>query len=222
MLPRVDLFLLDLAGTTVVDDDHVLRSLLQTAQAFDLAVEPAELQSRMGWHKAKVFASLLEARGLDAAPAEAMAQRFAVEFAALVLREPLRKTPGASATLAQLTGGSVQIGFTTGFTRKTANVVLEAMGWQQSLSVASDEVAHGRPAPDLIQRAMQICGIDDPKRVGVVGDTPADLGAGAAAGVGMIVGVGCGTHTLAQLAHHPHTHLLDDLRGLPKLVFAHE
>ena len=218
MKPRVDLFLFDLAGTTVVDDDHVLRSFLQAAAAFGLAVQPAELQSRMGWHKAEVFASLLAERDRDVALAQAMAERFEVEFADLVQREPLQPTLGAVATLLALEAAKVQIGFNTGFTRKTANVVLAAMGWQRFISVASDEVAHGRPAPDLIQRAMAECGVTDPARVGVAGDTPADLLAGDAAQVGVLVGVGCGTHKLVELAAYPHTHLLDDLRALPKIV----
>ena len=218
MVRSLDLFIFDLAGTTVVDDDHVLRSFLRAAQAFDLIVTREQLQSRMGWHKAKVFASLLAEHGRDVAPAQEMAERFEVEFAALAASEPLRETPGAHATLAALEAGGVKIAFNTGFTRKTANVVLEAMGWQKWVSVASDEVAAGRPAPDLIESAMAACQVRAPARVGVAGDTPADLAAGTAANVGMIVGLGCGTHTLAQLREHPHTHLLDDLTTLPRLV----
>lgn len=220
MAARVDLFLFDLAGTTVVDDDRVLRSFFATAQAFDLHVEVTALQARMGWHKAKVFASLLEERGLDTAPAQSMAERFEIEFAELAAREPLQETANAGRVLAELEAMGVQVGFNTGFSRKTADVVLEALGWQHHVSVASDEVSAGRPAPDLIQRAMQRCGVSDPLRVGVAGDTPADLGAGLAAGVAMNVGVGSGSYTLEQLAEHPHTHLLDDLTTLPALVAA--
>jgi beta-phosphoglucomutase-like phosphatase (HAD superfamily) len=86
--------------------------------------------------------------------------------------------------------------------------------------VASDEVAHGRPAPDLIYEAMRRAGADDPGRVGVCGDTPSDLEAGHAAGCSMIVGVGHGTHTLEELAAHKHTHLFEDLMGLARLAAA--
>lgn len=216
----VRLFVFDLAGTTVVDDDHVLRAFLRTAEAFELAVEPAELQSRMGWHKQKVFATLLRDRDRPEADAPAMAERFEVEFAALAASDPLQPTPGAREVLDELEAGGVRVAFNTGFTRKTANVVLEAMGWTGRVSVASDEVASGRPAPDMILRAMERCGIEDPREVGVAGDTPADLLSGHAAGVAMTVGLGCGTHSLAQLREHPHTHLLDDLRPLPALVMS--
>ncbi|MGK0433464.1 MAG: phosphonatase-like hydrolase [Planctomycetota bacterium] len=222
MTRRLDLFVFDLAGTTVVDDDHVLRSFLLTANAFDLPVAREDLQSRMGWHKAKVFESLLREHGRDPEPAQLMAERFEVEFAALAAKEPLQPTPYAQETLAALTTGGVKVAFNTGFTRKTCNAVLDAMGWQDRVSVASDEVAAGRPAPDLILRAMAACEVDDPARVGVAGDTPADLLAGKAANAGMIVGLGCGTHSLEQLREHPHTHLLADLTTLPSLVFDHD
>ncbi|MGK0204028.1 MAG: phosphonatase-like hydrolase [Planctomycetota bacterium] len=222
MKRRLDLFVFDLAGTTVVDDDHVLRSFLQAASAFDLPVTREELQSRMGWHKVKVFASLLRERGRDPEPAPAMAAQFEVEFAALAASEPLRPTLGAQETLAALEAGGVKVAFNTGFTRNTANVVLDAMGWQDRVSVASDEVTAGRPAADLIQSAMAACQVDDPARVGVAGDTPADLLAGKAANAGMVVGLGCGTHSLDELREHPHTHLLDDLTTLPSKVFGND
>lgn len=214
----VDLFVFDLAGTIVVDDDHVLRSFLRAAAAFDLEVAPAALQSRMGWHKERVFAALLDEAGRDASPAAEMAARFEVEFAALVEREPLQPTPGAVSALSALEEAGVQIAFNTGFSRKTMNIVLAAMALERWPSVASDEVTEGRPAPDMLQAAMSRCGIQDPERVGCAGDTPADLLAGDAAGLGLIVGLGCGTHTLDQLRPHPHTHLLPDLVSLPEVV----
>ena len=222
MARHLDLFVFDLAGTTVVDDDHVLRSFMQAARAFDLSVTREELQSRMGWHKAKVFGSLLRERGRDPESAQVMAERFEVEFAALAASEPLKPTLGAHEVLMALEDGGVQVAFNTGFTRNTANVVLEAMGCRGRVSVASDEVSAGRPAPDLIQSAMAACQVDDPSRVGVAGDTPADLLAGKAANAGMIVGLGCGTHSLDQLRESPHTHLLDDLTALPSMVLGND
>ena len=217
----VDLFVFDLAGTVVVDDDHVLRSFLAAARAFDLEVEPAALQSRMGWHKQRVFQVLLEEAGRAPSLADEMAARFEEEFSALVGREPLRPTVGALQVLAALEDAGVQIAFNTGFSRKTMDVVLAAMGLERWPSVASDEVAAGRPAPDLLHAAMQKSGVHDPQRVGCAGDTPADLAAGHAAQARLIVGLGCGTHTLDELRASPHTHLLPDLVTLPALVLGH-
>ena len=215
----VDLFVFDLAGTMVVDADHVLLAFVDTATAFELTVDERVLRARMGWHKEHVFATLLRENGRDPQAAAAMARRFEEEFLRQVVQRPLRPTRGASAALLALHERGVKVAFNTGFSRATADTVLKAMGWASWPSVASDEVEHGRPAPDLIQRAMQLTGITNPARVGVAGDTPADLLAGAAAHCGLIVGFGCGTHSLPELARHPHTHLLADPSSLAEVVF---
>ena len=56
--------------------------------------------------------------------------------------------------------------------------------------------------------------------VAKVGDTPADLRQGAAAGCGLVVGVTSGSHSRRQLADIPHTHLIDRLAELPPLLVA--
>jgi phosphonatase-like hydrolase len=219
MINPVDLFVFDIAGTTVVDQDQVLRAFIATADAFRVPVRAAVLRERMGWHKLRVFEQTLEECGADRALAPAMAQRFEQEYAATLRQTPVRPTPGALETLRELDDRGVRIAFNTGFSRETANMVLAAAGFAHWPSVASDEVDAGRPAPSMIRRAMELCAVRDPKRVGVVGDTPSDLAAAAAAGAGFIIGVGCGTHTLAELAPHRHTHLLNDLRELPQALF---
>lgn len=220
MQTRLQLFVFDLAGTTVVDDGQVMQAFQRTAARHELHAAPATLRARMGWHKQKVFATLLEEAGRDPAPAPLLAVAFEHEFAAQVERQPLRPTPGARQAIADLTAAGVAIAFNTGFARATADLVLRAMGWQDLPSVASDEVAHGRPAPDLIRRAMMLVGVDDAARVGVAGDTPADLQAGRAAGCGLVVGLGCGSHRLEELAPHGDAVLLPDLTTLMEVVRA--
>jgi phosphonatase-like hydrolase len=221
MAARLQLFVFDLAGTTVVDDGHVMHSFAAAAASQGLVAAPELLRARMGWHKQLVFATLLREQGRDAALAPILAARFEEEFALAVRRAPLRPTPGAVEAIRMLLAAGLRVAFNTGFSRSTADVVLAAMDWQRHPSVASDEVANGRPAPDLIRRAMALTDVTDPARVGVAGDTPSDLLAGTAAGCGVVVGVGCGSHRLAELAGHPHTALLPDLTALAELVLVH-
>ena len=215
---RVDLFVFDLAGTVVADDRQVEQAFLATLRAHDLAVDAAALHARRGWSKERVFQAILAEQGREAGLASAMAAWFQREYAATVRAVPLRPTRNALETLQALATAGVQVAFNTGFARSTANLVLGALGLLHLPSVASDEVAAGRPAPDLILRAMQRCGVPDPLRVGVAGDTPADLAAGMASGARFVVGVGCGTHTLDELRLHQHTHLGNDLGVVPGIA----
>lgn len=218
MTNLLDLFIFDLAGTTVVDDGQVLLAFERCAAAFGLPADRTTLRARMGWHKRKVFQSLLEENSGDARLADAMAERFEEEFAAAAAEHPLRPYEGADELLASLTAAQVAVAFNTGFSRRTADFVLEALHWRSFVSVASDEVMRGRPAPDLILLAMELSGVSDPRRVGVVGDTPSDLQAGTAASCRFVVGIGHGSHTLAELARAPHTHLVPSLRSLRELI----
>ena len=93
------------------------------------------------------------------------------------------------------------------------NRILEKLGWLQSLnkqylghdgttiqaSIASDEVEHGRPEPDMILRAMQLLGVKEPANVINIGDTPSDILSGKKAGCRYSCCVTNGTHTAAQL-----------------------
>jgi phosphonatase-like hydrolase len=132
------------------------------------------------------------------------------------------EVPGAGAVFARLRAASIRVGLDTGFGRAITQAVLDRLGWRDGeaidASVTSDEVAHGRPHPDMIRHLMARLGIDSVDRVAKVGDTPADLLEGTNAGCGMVIGVTSGTHTRAELAAHPHTHLIESVRDLPALL----
>lgn len=137
---------------------------------------------------------------------------------------------------AYLHNRGIAIALTTGFYRVVTDIILEKLGWLAGLddrrvgtadsllqvSIASDEVAHGRPYPHMIERAMNLLGVTDPKAVVNIGDTPSDLQSGRAAGVALNLGLTNGTHSQEQLAAHPHDLLLGSLRELPALLDNYE
>jgi phosphonatase-like hydrolase len=126
-----------------------------------------------------------------------------------VLTSPdLAPIAGAEAAFAELRAHGARVALATGFGRRVLNAILLRLGWYEGdvidVSVASDEVEHGRPAPDLVFRAMTLTGVRDPGRVAKVGDTVADVREGIAAGCGLVVGVTTGTATkLALRAERP-------------------
>ena len=85
-------------------------------------------------------------------------------------------------------------------------------------TVTSDEVEHGRPFPDMIQRLMQLTGVERIDAVAKVGDTPSDLLEGDRAGCHLNIGVTYGSHTAAELKEYPYTHLVDHISDIPKLL----
>src|SRR5262249_39585143 len=96
----------------------------------------------------------------------------------------------------------IRVALDTGFSRDVLDVLLARLAWDADVvdcTVTSDEVAEGRPHPDLIFRAMQLTGVSRSSDVAKIGDTPVDVLEGQAANCGLVVGVTYGTHSRAEL-----------------------
>jgi phosphonatase-like hydrolase len=122
-------------------------------------------------------------------------------------------------TLASLKADGLGVAVTTGFDREVVEAILAGVTWGGLLDawVCGDDVPRGRPAPFMIFRAMERCGVEDVRRVAVVGDTRLDLEAAWNAGAGWRIGVLTGAHDRATLAAAPHTHLCEAVTDLPAL-----
>jgi phosphonatase-like hydrolase len=230
--PTIDLVVFDMAGTTVRDDDAVHHCLRAALTEVGVGVTRDEVNEVMGLPKPVAIALLLERRkyaGNAAPPVEVAAiyDDFLRRMIAFYRTDPaVREIDGASSVFRQLRRAGLKLALDTGFSRAIVDAILQRLGWMGTAlldaTVASDEVPRGRPHPDLVFRAMERTGVTDARRVAKVGDTPSDLHEGRAAGCGLVIGVTNGSHTRAQLAPHPHTHLIDDLRELPGLLLGSE
>jgi phosphonatase-like hydrolase len=217
----LELFIFDIAGTTVRDDGFVTRAFFAAAETIGARPTAEWTRARMGLDKREVFREMLESAGRPAADAELLAEAFEASIEREIAANAPIRLPGAAEAIELLTARGVKVAFTTGFSARTGEAVLRRVGWGDRVLVASDQVAHGRPAPDLNREAMRRSGVLDPSRVGVAGDTPSDLLAGRATGCRFVVGVGNGTHTLDELARvepHTYTHLIPDLTSLPEVL----
>ena len=214
----VDLFVFDIAGTTVRDDGVVLRSFRAVLDRHGLERDDQWVRERMGWNKIGVFSEALSLNGRGREFGALLAEEFTAEIRRSMDKTPPAPLAGAALSLNSLAHHGVRTAFNTGYSASLAEEIVKRMGWTADAIVGSDLVARGRPAPDMIQLAMQRTGVTDARRVGVVGDTPSDLAAGMAAGCGFVIGVGHGTFSLQELAKHPHTHLLPDLTTLPEIL----
>ncbi|HZQ36446.1 MAG TPA: HAD family hydrolase [Dehalococcoidia bacterium] len=222
----LQLVVFDLTGTLVDDGGAVLDAYRRALSAEGVRFTEQDLQAARGGSKQAVFRAFAErtfGAGVAAARAAAAFARFDAELNAAYRDGPLVEMPGASACLAELQRRGLKLATNTGFGKATAAIMLERLGWcgaPFAAHVASDEVAEGRPAPYMIQLAMQRTGVVDVRRVLVVGDTPRDLEAGTNAGAGGVVGVLSGSHGVESLGRVRHTHLLSGVAELPALIAA--
>jgi phosphonatase-like hydrolase len=227
---KIRLVVLDMAGTTVRDDDAVNICLREALKAGQIDVSRDEANEIMGLPKPVAIRVLVERTRTDGTPApQSLIDALYDDFGARMLRyyrtDPgVRPMPHAVEVLREIRAAGTKIVLDTGFSRPIADAVLDRLGWAEGefldATVTSDEVARGRPFPDLIERAMQLTGVAEPKEVAKVGDTPSDLEEGTSAGCGLVIGVTNGTHRRDQLAAYPHTHLIGSLKELPALLLA--
>jgi len=219
MEAMLKLVIFDLAGTTVKDNDEVLACFLDAMKAAGLAADPAEVNQRMGIPKREAIRQVFPA--LPPEEVEAVHQDFRNRMIDYYRHSPqVAEIEGAEVLVRALQAKGVKVGFDTGFDRETADVLFARLGWKDlaDATATSDEVANGRPAPDLALRIMSLTGVTDPLTVAKIGDTPSDLGEGTSAGCAWVVGVTYGTHTREALLPHKHTHLVDSLGELSELL----
>jgi len=218
--PPPDLVVCDLAGTTIYDRGEVPSAFEQALREAGLAFDGAELSAWRGASKREVLGRLVARQ--DGGGTRSV-DRIYGRFRELLLQRlaeagPL-SLPGVRETLTQLKADRCRIAAITGFDRDTVETILATVSWAELLDawVCGDDVTQGRPAPFLIFRAMERCGVSDVRRVAVVGDTRLDLEAAWNAGAGWRIGVLTGAHDRATLAAAPHTHLCDAITALPSL-----
>ena len=220
----LDLVIFDMAGTTVRDDGQVPAAFTTALVEHGIDISAAQINGVRGASKREAILALVpegaernkRAERVYASFRAQLAQRYAMGVSAI---------PGAVDAFLALRECGVRVALNTGFDRDTAGLLLNALGWEQGtvdVVVCGEDVAKGRPAPDLIFRAMELAGTTDARKIANVGDTTLDLRAGHNAGVRWNIGVLSGAHDREALEKEPHTHLLASVAELPELLLGNE
>lgn len=221
----IDLVVFDMAGTTINDDDGVNRCVRAALDQVGLEVSRESVNRVMGIPKPLALRQLLERHHRPSLlpRLNAIHDDFVRRMIRFYQTDPsVHEIAGAAETFRRLRAAGIKVALDTGFTRDIVDVVLTRLGWNDGqlvdATVTSDEVARGRPHADMVEKAMRDLGVEDPKRVAKVGDTPSDLQEGTAAGCGLVIGVTAGSHTAEQLKPFAHTHLIGTIAELPTLL----
>ena len=220
----IRLVVFDIAGTIIEDHGEVVNAFSQALHESGIKFTDAELREWKGASKREVIRHFVERQfGEDPQSPDRIAatySNFRTQIENHYRGRGIAPIPGADATFLWLRERNIEIATTTGFYRELTNLILDQTGWRDMfhVSICSSDVAHGRPAPDMILRAMQGAGVTDPAQVINVGDTPLDLQAGTNAKVRGVVGVLTGLHGRERLQREPHTDILDSVAGLPELI----
>lgn len=237
-MSNVKLVVFDMAGTTVQDKKEVETCFALACKKTELAVSEERILALQGYSKIEVFRKLWQEKTSITHPD----YEDNVQFSYLTFKDILEThyknneivpTEGCLETFAFLKENNVKIALTTGFYREVAVIILAKLGWLTGLderfvatssaciinaSITPDDVATGRPEPDMIFRAMELLHVKDASEVINLGDTPSDLISGNKAACLRAFGVVNGTHTFDQLKSYPNDGLLPRIDALIPII----
>jgi phosphonatase-like hydrolase len=183
--------------------------------------DPDEVSAWRGASKREVLERLLARGGTGggAAAVQTIYGRFRTLLEERLAGARPLSIPGVGDAFERLRSLGIRLALTSGFDRQVVANILAEVDWAALLDawICSDDVARGRPAPYMIHRAMERCGVEDVCRVAVVGDTRLDLEAAWNAGAAWRIGVLTGAHDRRTLETAPYTRLLEDVTGVPAL-----
>lgn len=216
---RIHTVVMDMAGTTVVDDGLVEAAFAlawdreQAAGSREDAIQ--WVRDTMGQSKIEVFRHLV-----DEDAAQSLNRAFEAAFDDLVAEGRVSAIPGAEDTIRQLIDDDRVVVLTTGFSRATAEAILASLGWSGLVEhvLTPADAGRGRPAPDLNLMATIRSQAPSVAAVAVVGDTESDAESGVAAGAGLVVGVLTGARTDEQLRAAGANEVLGSVAELPALL----
>lgn len=217
MPTSIQLLVCDMAGTTLQDNREVHRSLKEALAEEGITVSDQETRDIMGYPKPIAIRMLLEQKMEDLSRVtEDYVDKIHNRFVEMMVKHyrdspDVRELPGVSDTWQRLREQGIKIALDTGFSRPIADAIIERLNWRDKIdaSVTSDEVAYGRPAPDMIFRAMNLLDIDDIQQVAKIGDTASDMEQGQNAGCPYVIGVTTGSFSREALKELPSTHVVD-------------
>ena len=164
-----ELVVFDLAGTTVNDNKDVHRILQSVFKKIHMRITIDEANKVMGIPKPEAIKLLLQQHQypyISELLILEIHQHFVNKMTDFYLKHPsVREKDGATEIFKLCKQRGMKVVVDTGFDRAIVVPLLERMGWEKQglidASITSDEVAKGRPYPDMIYRAMELTGVKE-------------------------------------------------------------
>ena len=192
MTPQIAAVVLDWAGTIVDFGSRApVLAFVQVLAEHGIVVSEADVRVPMGLHKRAHLAAILalphvaaQVQGREPGLVDALYEAFTTTQLR-VIDQTSQLIEGFSEAAALLRQRGIRITATTGYTGPMSERVqahARAQGFVADATVTVSDVPEGRPAPWMLLRCLEQVQVWPPRRVVKLGDTPADMQEGRAAG----------------------------------------
>ncbi|TDS12332.1 phosphonatase-like hydrolase [Sphingobacterium paludis] len=221
----IQMVVCDMAGTTINEDNLVYKTLRQAINQFgyDFTL-PHVLTHGAGKEKRQAIESIIGTveKNLEPQRITEIFQLFLDLLEEKYASAPITPQANAAAFFKALTSKGIRIVLNTGYNKKTAEKLMDRLGWKVGADidalVTADDVPRNRPHPDMILHAMQRFGIQSGDRVVKVGDSAIDIQEGQNAGCRLNIGITTGAHTKEQLQSASPNYIVDNLMDILPLL----
>lgn len=218
-LEEIKMVVFDMAGTTIAEGKTVYQAVASALRLIGLNLSRDDIFMAIGgMNKTEGIALLIKQYAPDTA--QENVEKINKEFLKILMEtystsKEIKPFPGAEELFEELHKKRIKVVLNTGYNRGTVNLLMDRLQWTDSglidLTISSDEVESGRPAPHMIHKAMQHFGIDTAEKVMKVGDTASDMREGKNAGCRYIVGIESEMYSAQQLRDVGATHSIKHL-----------
>jgi phosphonatase-like hydrolase len=221
----ISMVVFDMAGTTVNEDNVVYKTLQKAInnKGFDFTLDQV-LAEGAGKEKLEAIQSILKrhARNTD----KDLAREIYSDFMDLLSKAyediNVLPQPNAEEIFQILKKRNIRVVLNTGYNADIAESLVKKLGWEKGIEfdslITSSDVERNRPDPEMIDLAMDIYGVVDPKKVIKVGDSIIDIEEGQNAGCGLNVGITTGAHSFLQLQSANPDYIIGDLLELVPII----
>jgi phosphonatase-like hydrolase len=225
----INLVVFDMAGTTVNEDNVVYKTLQQAInkKGYHFSLDQV-LAEGAGREKSEAIKSILDVfEGInDKDLVENIYEDFITLLAKAYEDIQVFPQPNAEQLFRLLRERNIRIVLNTGYDAETAESLITKLGWKKGIEfdslISSSDVEKNRPDPEMIDLAMDIYGIQDPKKVIKVGDSIIDIEEGQNAGCGLNIGITTGAHSYQQLRSANPDYIIHDLLELVPIIDGYE
>lgn len=223
-MKEIKLAVFDMAGTTVNEDNVVYKTVRKALARSGVEVTlDTVLEFGAGKEKFKAISDILEETQTNGVDAKAVFEDFKVMLKEAYAHLEVTSYDGVEELFGVLKAHGVKVVLNTGYDRKTAQSLLDKLGWVVGLQIdgliTADDVEQGRPSSEMIDKAMEMFRITDSAQVLKAGDSVIDIEEGKNANCGITVGVLTGAQSREQLETADPTMILDSLSELAKVLF---
>lgn len=218
-LEGIEMVVFDMAGTTVDEQNVVYKTLHKAIEENGIKTDlKVVLEFGAGKEKHQAIKDVLKHLGEKEQLSTAIFSDFKkmLDEAYEVLE--VEAIEGVEQVMLKLKLKGVKVVLNTGYNSRVANLLLKKLGWEKGtyydLLLTADDTERGRPAPDMIFKAMEAFEITEASSVLKAGDSTVDIEEGKNAGCGITVGVLSGAQARIQLEQANPTLILDSLASL--------